>query len=130
MPRAERDALFHKCANSMTPESITDWFLRASGGRLLRDNVADWLLWALFSARSTEVLNEWEEELDAYISVMGDHVGYPIGRGSNFNMQCLRPTMDPVHMLHRPFVWYMARHSSHQTALRAPYHFNVDCLSR
>jgi pimeloyl-ACP methyl ester carboxylesterase len=106
MPRAERDALFHKCANSMTPESITNWF-RAPGGRVLRDNVADWLLWALFSARSTAALEEWEEELDSYISVMGDYVGYPISRGSNLDMQCLRPTMDPVHMVHRPCIWYM-----------------------
>jgi pimeloyl-ACP methyl ester carboxylesterase len=107
MSRAERDTLFHKCANSMTPQSITNWFLRAPGRRVLRENVADWLLWALFSARSTEVLREWEEELDSYISVMGDYVGYPIGRGINFDMQCLRPTMDPVHMIHRPFIWYM-----------------------
>lgn len=107
MSRAGRDALFHNCANSMTPDSITSWFLRAPGGRVLRDNVADWLLWALFSARSTEVLEEWEEELDYYISVMGDYVGYPISRGSNPDIQCLRLTMDPVHMVHRPFIWYM-----------------------
>ncbi|KAI9446067.1 hypothetical protein H4582DRAFT_1903212 [Lactarius indigo] len=106
MSRAERDALFHNCANSMTPESITNWFIRAPGLRVLRDNVADWLLWALFSARSNEVLEEWEEELDYYISVMGDYVGYPIGRGSNSEMQCFRLTFDPVYMVHRPFIWY------------------------
>lgn len=109
MSRAERDTLFHKCANTMTPASITNWFLRAPGRRILRENVAEWLLWALFCARPTEVLKEWEEELDSYISVMGDYVGYPIGRGINFDMQCLRPTMDPVHMIHRPFIWYTVR---------------------
>ncbi|KAH8995412.1 hypothetical protein EDB92DRAFT_1934048 [Lactarius akahatsu] len=107
MSRAERDALFHNCANSMTPESITNWFIRAPGLRVLRDNVADWLLWALFSARSNEVLEEWEEELDYYISVMGNYVGYPIDRGSIPEMQCFRLTFDPVHMVHRPFIWYM-----------------------
>jgi hypothetical protein len=53
----------------MTPESITNCFLRAPGGKpgghVLRDNVADWLLWTLFSARSTEVLDEREEELES-----------------------------------------------------------------
>lgn len=107
MSRAERDALFHNCANSMTPESITNWFIRAPGLRVLRDNVADWLLWALFSARSNEVLEEWEEELDYYISVMGNYVGYPIDRGSIPEMQCFRLTFDPVYMVHRPFIWYM-----------------------
>ena len=130
MPRAERGALFHKCASSMTPESITNWFLRAPGRRVLRDNVADWLLWALFSVRSTEVLEEWEEELDSYISVMGDYVGYPIGRGSNLDMQCLRLTLDPVHTIHRPFIWYMARLISHNTPIQVPYHFGADCLPR
>ncbi|KAI9449905.1 hypothetical protein BJY52DRAFT_1305632 [Lactarius psammicola] len=101
LSRAERDALFHNCANTMTPGSITSWFLRAPGLRVLRDNVADWLLWALFFCP----LNR--EELDYYISVMGDYVGYPIGRGSNPDMQCLRLTFDPVHMIHRPFIWYM-----------------------
>ncbi|KAH9019785.1 hypothetical protein EDB84DRAFT_1670685 [Lactarius hengduanensis] len=107
MSRPERDALFHNCANSMTPESIANWFIRAPGLRVLRDNVADWLLWALFSARSNEVLEEWEEELDYYISVMGNYVGYPIDRGSIPDMQCFRLTFDPVHMVHRPFIWYM-----------------------
>lgn len=114
----------------MTPESITSWFLRAPGLRVLRDNVADWLLWALFSARSTEVLEEWEEELDYYISVMGDYVGYPIGHGSNPDMQCLRLTLDPVHIVHRPFIWYMARLSLHRTAFHVPDHFWADCLPR
>lgn len=124
MSRAERDTLFHKCASSMTPQSITNWFLRAPGHRVLRENVADWLLWALFSARSKEALKEWEEELDSYISVMGGYVGYPIGRGINFDMQCLRPTMDPIHMIHRPFIWYMVRiFLASKTPFHVPYHF-------
>ncbi len=109
MSPAERDKLFHKCANSMTSESITGWFLRIPGGRILRDNVTDWLLWGLFSARSTEVLEEWGEELDYYVSAMSKLVGYPIGLGSNPKMQCLRLTLDPVQMVHRPLIWYMAR---------------------
>ncbi|KAH9955230.1 hypothetical protein BC827DRAFT_882947 [Russula dissimulans] len=107
MSRAEREALFCKCANSMTAESITGWFLRASGGQIWRDNVVDWLLWALFSSRSKDTHREWEEELDHYITAMGEYVGYPLRPGSNPEMQCLRLTMDPVPMVHRPFIWYM-----------------------
>ncbi|KAI0293580.1 hypothetical protein BC826DRAFT_1105012 [Russula brevipes] len=107
MSRAEREALFYKCANSMTSESISGWFIRSPGEHLCRDNVADWLLWALFSARRNDALPEWEEELDSYITVMGSYVGYPLEHGSNPEMQCLRLTMDPVPMVHRPFVWYM-----------------------
>ncbi|KAI0245885.1 hypothetical protein BJV78DRAFT_1259315 [Lactifluus subvellereus] len=107
MSRAEREALFHKCANSMTSESISSWFVSAPGRRVCRDNVIDWLLWALFSARTSEVLEEWEQELDYYISVMGEYLGYPLSPGGKSEMQCLRLTLDPVHMVHRPFVWYM-----------------------
>jgi hypothetical protein len=113
MSRAEREALFHKCADTMTSESISGWFLRPSGRRICRDNVIDWLLWSLFSARTTEIQQEWEEELDYYITTMGDYVGYPLEPGSKSDIQCLRLTQDPIHMVHRPFLWYMVRFSPH-----------------
>ena len=109
MSRAEREALFHKCADTMTSESITGWFLRSPGRQIWRDNVVDWLLWALFSVRSSDAHPEWEDELDYYITVMREHVGYPLRPGSNPEVQCLRLTMDSVRTVHRPFVWYMVR---------------------
>jgi hypothetical protein len=109
MSRAEREALFHNCANTMTSESITGWFLRSPGQQIWRDNVEDWLLWALFSVRNRDTHPEWEDELDYYITVMEEYVGYPLRRGSNPETQCLRLTMDPVPTIHRPFVWYMVR---------------------
>ena len=92
----------------MTSESITGWFLRSPGRKIWRANVEDWLLWALFSVRDKKNHSEWEDELDYYITAMGEYVGYPLRYGTNSaEMQCLRLTMDPVHMVHRPFVWYM-----------------------
>ncbi len=111
MSRAEREALFHKCANTMTSESITGWFLRPHDRQIWRDNVVDWLLWALFSVRNRDTNPEWEDELDHYITVMAEYVGYPLRPGSNPETQCLRLTMDPVPMVHRPFFWYMVSFS-------------------
>ena len=92
----------------MTSESITGWFLRSPGRKIWRANVEDWLLWALFSVRDKKNHSEWEDELDYYITAMGEYVGYPLRHGTNSaEMRCLRLTMDPVHMVHRPFVWYM-----------------------
>lgn len=108
MSRAEREVLFHKCANTMTSQSISGWFLRAPGHQIWRDNVVEWLLWALFSARTSDAMREWEEELDYYITIMGEYVGYPLRPGTNPEMQCFRLTFDPVNPTHRPFVWYMA----------------------
>jgi hypothetical protein len=107
MSRAEREALFHKCAKTMTSQSISGWFIRSPGRPIWRDNVVDWLLWALFSARTNEAIREWEEELDYYATVMGGHVGYPLRPGTDSEIQCLRLTTDPVYMVHRPFIWYM-----------------------
>ena len=115
MSRAEREALFHNCADTMTSESITGWFLRSPGRQIWRDNVVDWLLWALFSVRSSDTHPEWEDELDYYITVMGERVGYPLRPGSNPEMQCLRLTMDSVPMVHRPFVWYMVSFPLYKT---------------
>jgi len=109
MSRAEREALFHKCAESMTSGSITGWFLRSPGLQIWRDNVIDWLLWALFSVRNRDTNPEWEDELEYYTTVMGEYVGYPLMAGSTPEIQCLRLTMDPVPMVHRPFIWYMVR---------------------
>lgn len=93
----------------MTSESITGWFLRSPGLQIWRDNVIDWLLWALFSVRNRDTNPGWEDELEYYITVMGEYVGYPLVAGSNPEIQCLRLTMDPVPMVHRPFFWYMVR---------------------
>jgi hypothetical protein len=97
----------------MTSESISNWFLCARGLRICRDNVVDWLLWALFSAHRTEILEEWEQELDRYITVMAEHVGYSFGPDGKSEIQALRLTLDPVPMVHRPFVWYMVRFPPH-----------------
>jgi hypothetical protein len=120
MSRAEREALFHKCAESMTSESITGWFLRSPGLQIWRDNVIDWLLWALFSVRNRDTNPEWEDELEYYITVMGEYVGYPLRAGSTPEIQCLRLTMDPVPMVHRPFTWYM---------VRFPYAYNTSLFN-
>ncbi|KAI0263414.1 hypothetical protein BC834DRAFT_1027718 [Gloeopeniophorella convolvens] len=107
LSRAERQALFDKCARSMSSDSVSRWFTSTPGGRVWRDNAVDWVLWALFSAHAGELLTEWEEELDHYVSVLGGFIGYPLDRGNNPAIQVPRLTLDPVVTVHRPFVWYM-----------------------
>ncbi|KAI0063410.1 hypothetical protein BV25DRAFT_1990788 [Artomyces pyxidatus] len=107
MSPAQRRELFDKCVQSMTSTSTAGWFTSRKGSRVRRGNAMDWLLWGLFSTHSGEMLQEWEEELDYYASVMGGFIGYDLDHGSNPEMQCLRLTLDPVVMVHRPFIWYM-----------------------
>ncbi|THH13832.1 hypothetical protein EW146_g6434 [Bondarzewia mesenterica] len=106
MSQTERRELFDKCAKIMSARSMERWFSQTSS-RVTRDNVTDWLLWALFSTHSGEILNEWQEELDHYTTVFAEVLGYPLERGSNTDLKTMRLTLDPVVMIHRPLLWYM-----------------------
>ncbi|KAI0039539.1 hypothetical protein FA95DRAFT_1577541 [Auriscalpium vulgare] len=104
----ERRTLFDKCSKCMSEASATGWFTYANGDRVVkRGNAMDWLLWGLFASTQLEMIQDWEAEMEHYVSVMATHIGYELDPGSNPDMQCFRLTLDPVRMVHRPFVWYL-----------------------
>ncbi|KDQ50228.1 hypothetical protein JAAARDRAFT_74302 [Jaapia argillacea MUCL 33604] len=49
---------------------------------------------------------DWEEEIEGYLKIMGDSIGHPLEPGRNDKVQSMTLTFDPVLMLHRPLVWY------------------------
>lgn len=75
----------------------------------MRDNAADWILWALFSTHQGEYTEEWEEEINEYLDMFAERLGRPLAQGRDAKIQCMRLTLDPVVMCHRPFLWYMVR---------------------
>ncbi|EIM92937.1 uncharacterized protein STEHIDRAFT_90320 [Stereum hirsutum FP-91666 SS1] len=107
LPRAERRALFEKCSQKMSEATIRPWFLQTESGRIMRDNAADWILWALFSTHEGEYTEEWEEEINEYLEMFAERLGRPLAQGRDANIKCMRLTLDPVVMCHRPFLWYM-----------------------
>ncbi|TFY73401.1 hypothetical protein EWM64_g10612, partial [Hericium alpestre] len=109
MSQEERKELFDKCAVSMTAASTLHWFpsKERSTSRVRRDNAVAWLLWALFATDINEAAEEWEEELENYLGIMTKFLGYPLDKGHNPDLQCMRLTLDPVIIIHRPLVWYM-----------------------
>lgn len=89
------------------------WFLPQDTPPL-RDDVIDWLLWALFSSSRDEInLDDHKEELDGYIREIETYHNQPLveGRSHEKGLYSMRITVDPVGMSHRPLVWYMV--SSH-----------------
>lgn len=109
LTRSERQVLFQRCATCL-PDSTypTGWFLSPE---IKRDNVVEWLLWALFSMTlETAMLNEewpeWEEELAGYIETIEKLVGRRFEPGRNDLTRSMRIAFDRVLMCHRPLVWY------------------------
>jgi hypothetical protein len=102
--------LFKRCSSYLvTSDYLSGWF---SSAGFKRDNVVDWLLWALFSATRDTCLVEWEEELEEYLSMVEAIIGRELAPGYNTGARCMRPTIDGVLMLHRPLIWYLV--SNHQ----------------
>jgi hypothetical protein len=86
-----------------------------------RDDVIDWLLWALFSSSKEEIdLDDYREELEGYLREIEKYHDQPLapGRSQKDQLQSMRITLDPVVMLHRPLIWYMvSTHSVVKTCM-------------
>ncbi|KAI0316339.1 hypothetical protein OF83DRAFT_1127462 [Amylostereum chailletii] len=105
MTHEERKALFMQCTkvNSMT--SVVGWFV-GNKGRIQRENAVDWLLCTFFPPCQGEALDEWHDEIESYLAVLVEFIGYPLEPGRNPNVKALMLTLDPVVMRHRPLGWY------------------------
>jgi hypothetical protein len=105
MSRAQREDLFHKCLREYESESYpSGWFLAPD---VQRENIRDWLLWAVFTSTPDLALPEWEEELDYYIGKIEEKMGKKYQPGHNSKTKSIRIANDNVTMLHRPLIWYM-----------------------
>lgn len=103
--REYRRILFQRCSSYLAiSDYLSGWFFSAE---FKRDNVVDWLLWALFSATRDTCLVEWEEEIEEYLSRVEVIIDRKLTPGYNTGAQCMRPTIDSVLMLHRPLIWYL-----------------------
>lgn len=109
--REHRRILFQRCCSHLaTSDHVSGWFFSAD---FKRDNVVDWLLWALFSATRDDYLAEWEDELEEYLSMVEVVIGRKLDPGYNAGARCMRVTLDRVLMLHRPLIWYLVSHYRH-----------------
>jgi hypothetical protein len=124
--RGYRRVLFQRCSSYLaTSDYLSGWFFSAG---FKRDNVVDWLLWALFSATRDTCLVEWEEELEEYISMVEVIIDRKLALGYNTGARCMRPTIDSVSMLHRPLIWYLVRNHQNMMNLSDLLIIQVVCL--
>ena len=106
MSRERRRVLFERCAEQIpNPERhLSKWFHDASPSDIKKENLKDFLRWALLNSGEFDPVDE--EELDEYVFGIEKLLGREIlpGRGKAIP---LRLTIDNFYPQHRPLVWYM-----------------------
>ncbi|KAJ7494394.1 hypothetical protein B0H11DRAFT_935047 [Mycena galericulata] len=106
LERSQRRALFEKCASQITSDYPSGWFLPPNSD-IKRENVREWILWALFASTLEHASPEWDEEIDEYISTVEKSIGRKLEPGRTPDIQSLRLSFDPIYALHRPLIWYI-----------------------
>ncbi|KAH9917611.1 Alpha/Beta hydrolase protein [Fomitopsis serialis] len=107
LSRKEREALFEKCFGYIAKMNMaTGWFFGGDASLIKRENMREWLLWALFGCNRDSARPEWDDEIEGYLAMLENYMGKPLEGGWSEVARCMRLTLDPVVMLHRPLVWY------------------------
>ena len=106
--RAKRRDLFQKCQSTVSdPQQYWSlWFRGAHFEEIGRDNVKDWICWGFMNKDSWGV--DDEEELEEYVVESESMVGKSFEPGRKAAI-AMRPTLDPVKILHRPLLFYVVR---------------------
>lgn len=114
LTKAERQALFARCFSRIRDTDLANgWFYFADLHTVRRENVVDWILWALYSSSRADMVEEWEDEIEGYIRTIEKLLGRELEQGWNPDVKCLKVTLDPVTALHRPLVWYFVSTQGH-----------------
>ncbi|KAL0572910.1 hypothetical protein V5O48_009057 [Marasmius crinis-equi] len=113
LTQTEREVLFTKCASVVFPPYGSyplGWFTlpKQDSGRLRKENVVEWLLWALFACEvESALLDEWKEEIEGYVRRIEERLGYKLEDGHDKSARSMRLTFDELKANYRPLIWYI-----------------------
>ena len=112
----DRQRLYQKCEQTIVdPESyLIKWCNMAPVSEIKRENVKEFFAWAFLNKA------DWTEEEDPEMERYADGIERLLGRKlekGKGTAVTLRLTLDGMHMLHRPLVWYLVGHK------RSPCHY-------
>lgn len=106
LPREERQKLFRLCMESVSdPEQyLCMWFKGAPLHEIGRENVKQFFCWSFLNKSNYGLLDD--AELEDYANQLESRLGreLPPGKGPAYP---LKMTLDPVHILPRPLIWYL-----------------------
>lgn len=116
-PREFQSLLFQRCTETISDpaEYMRKWFLGADLEDIKWENVKDFFRWGFLNTAEEHTAHD--EELDEYVEGVEKLIGKKLkpGRGS---AKCIRLTIDPVEMIHRPVVWYFVSRLSNSCSLQ------------
>ena len=99
--------MFEKCFSRVRDsQKAYGWFFSTAPDGIKRDNMIEWLLWAIFGTHREGLKDEWAEELQGYLRKMESLLGREMEDGWDQTVRCMKITLDPVDMIHRPLLWY------------------------
>lgn len=103
--RAQRKQLIEQLLDQVPDIKLfmRKWFNQAHLDEIYRDDVRDWLIWALWGQDNSEGIDE--DELDEYISLAESKAEYTLDKGKG-GAKPIRLNLDPVRMIHRSLLWY------------------------
>ena len=85
----------------------TGWFFSADSVLIKRDNMVDWLLWAIFGTHRDGLQDEWAAEIEGYLHDIEQLFGHKMDHGRTHTVDSMKVSLDPVYTVHRPLLWYL-----------------------
>lgn len=91
-------------------EKLRKWFFNARTKDIKRENVREWLAWAIANGRTLEeadAMPEYHKLVDESIAWAEARLHAKYEPGYNKDVKCMRLTLDPVRVLTRPLGYYV-----------------------
>ncbi|KAE9582193.1 hypothetical protein CGMCC3_g1922 [Colletotrichum fructicola] len=106
LSQAERRQFFQKGLDHApdVEQYIRKWHCNAQLGDIRRENVKDWLMWALFDKQGSP--GEHDAELEEYIEDAEERAGVTIKKGYGDSTP-MRLSFDPIDIRHRSLLFYL-----------------------
>jgi hypothetical protein len=110
--RELQSLLYQRCTETISEplEYMRKWFLDADPEEIKWENVKDFFRWGFLNTAEENTAHD--EELNVYVEGVEQLIGRKLepGRGK---AKCIRLTIDPVEMIHRPVIWYFVCRINH-----------------
>ncbi|TDZ38033.1 hypothetical protein C8035_v007712 [Colletotrichum spinosum] len=106
LSQAERRQFFHQGLDHApdVEQYIRRWHCNAQIGDIRRENVKDWLMWALFDKDGDP--GEHDAELEDFITDAEERAGVTIKKGFG-DSKAMRLSFDPIDIRHRSLFFYL-----------------------
>jgi len=89
-------------------EVLTGWFFNASLREIRKENLVQFLSWALFNTTPPRLTRKQALEVCEEVPKIELALGYTFEPGYNPNIKCMRNSLDPVKTDYRPLLFYLA----------------------